>query len=105
LLNYIGSQKKRSYSIASLSVITLARDLATDKGVYRIFEETTPDDYATVSWDGSSFSLVSLPDSKFRRQDISLSNKICIYVDSLDSTLKIKNNYSSIKKIITWLEN
>lgn len=105
MINYIGSQKKRTYSITSLSIITLATSSSLDTGVYRIFEETTPEDFAIVSWNGSSFSLTTLPLSKFLRQDIELDNKICIYVDNLDSSLKVKNRYSSTKKIITWLEN
>lgn len=105
MINYIGSQKKRTYSIPSLSTIVLGTSIDTEKGIYRIFEETTPEDFATVTWDGFSFTLVSSPLSKFIRQDIGLNNKICIYVDSFDSYLKIKNRYSSTKKIITWLEN
>lgn len=103
MIKYLGSQKKNTVVISGNSSIIFATPSSLEQGIYRIYELTTPDDYIVVSWNGSNYQLISLPDSKFIRQNLSYENKICFYIDS--SNLVCKNNYSVSKTLITWLEN
>jgi hypothetical protein len=103
MIKYVGSQKKRTISINSSSFLTFASTSTLDQGVYKVFESSSPEDYASVFWNGDTFNLITFPDSKFIRQNLSTSNKICFYIDN--TNLIIKNNYNTSKTIITWLEN
>jgi len=103
MIKYLGSQKKNTVVISGNSSITFATPTLLEEGIYRIYELDTPEDYVVLTWNGTSYHLVTLPDSKFIRQNLSYENKICFYIDN--SNLVCKNNYLVSKTLITWLEN
>lgn len=103
MIKYLGSQKKKTISISGNSSVTFASASSLDQGIYRVYESASPEDYVSIFWNGSSYTVKSFPDSKFIRQNLSTADKICFYIDN--TNLMIKNNYSVSKTIITWLEN
>lgn len=103
MIKYLGSQKKNTVTISGSSNIIFATPSSLEQGIYRIYESTTPEDYITVTWNGAGFKLMTFPNSKFIRQNQSYADKICFYIDTLN--LVCKNNYTTSKTLITWLEN
>lgn len=103
MIKYVGAQRKRTISISGNSSVIFATTSSLDQGIYRIYESSNPSDYITIAWNGTTFKLITLPDSVFIRQNLSVSDKICFYVDS--SNLVCSNKYSASKTLITWLEN
>ena len=103
MIKYLGSQKKKTISISGNSSVVFAVASSLDQGVYRVYESTSPQDHVSIFWNGSNYTVISFPDSKFLRQNLSISDKFCFYIDN--TNLMIKSNFSTSKTIITWLEN
>ena len=103
MIKYLGSQKKKTISIGGNSSLVFASASSLDQGVYRVYESTSPQDHVSIFWNGSIYTVISFPDSKFIRQNLSIADKFCFYIDN--TNLMIKNNFSVSKTIITWLEN